>query len=314
MRLRVFTGRTVHEAMQALRRALGDDAVILATEEDAEGVRVTAGLELAGDPLDEILRSSTPLQVVERLALALSFHQAGSRRIERLCLTARESGVSEAEDVLAFALGDHYRFAPLGARHAVPLVLAGGPGVGKTLMAARLAAAARLTGLPVRVASTDVERKGGTAQLEALLDVMGIPLEPLAAFESWCSDAAEPVLLLVDTAAVDPLRSESLATLAALAKRLAGELLPVLPADLLPIEAHDQALAWRALGATRFLAARLDTTRRLGMLLAVADAGLAFGGVGIAPRVAEPLKPLTAANLARLLLQRADVFAQEVLP
>ncbi len=46
MRLRVFTGRTVHEAMQALRRALGDEAVILATAEDEEGVRITAGVEL----------------------------------------------------------------------------------------------------------------------------------------------------------------------------------------------------------------------------------------------------------------------------
>jgi flagellar biosynthesis protein FlhF len=311
MRLRVFTGRTVHEAMQALRRALGDEAVILATAEDEEGVRITAGVELASDPLDQILRSSTSLQVVERLALALSFHQAGSRRIERLCLTARESGASEPEDVLAFALAEHCRFASLRQRHGVPIVLAGGPGVGKTVMVARLAAAARLAGLRVRVTSTDDQRKGGTAQLEALLEVMGIPLERLAAFDDARHEQRQDALLLVDTAAVDLLCSESLVASAALAKRLDGELLPVLPADLLPIEAYDQAVAWRALGATRFLAARLDTTRRLGMLLAVADAGLAFAGAGIAPRVAEPLKALTPANLARLLLHRAEVFAGE---
>jgi flagellar biosynthesis protein FlhF len=315
MQLRVFSGRTIQEAMTVLRRALGDDAVILATEDGPDGVRVTAGIEAPDDALGEILRSATPVEVVERLALALHFHQAGGRRIERLCLAARDSGLGEPEDVLAFALAEHCRFAPLGHSVTGPLVVAGAPGVGKTVMVARLAAAARLAGREVRVASSDAERKGGTAQLEALLDVMGITLEPLEAFERQSRPGGRAAsLLLVDTAAVNPLRAESLATTAILARRLAGELLPVLPADLMPVEAHDQALAWRALGAERFLAARLDTARRLGMLLAAADAGLAFAGVGIAPLVAEPVKALTAANLARLLLHRATAFAQEVAP
>ena len=314
MQLRVFSGRTVQEAMTALRRALGDDAVILATEEGTGGVRITAGIEAPVDALDEILRSATPLEVVERLALTLRFHQAGGRRIERLCLTARDSGQGEAEDALAGALAEHCRFAPLGHHVRGPLVLAGAPGVGKTVMVARLAVAARLAGRPVRVASTDIERKGGTAQLEALLEAMGLALEPLEALGRQNTADRRPPLVLVDTAACNPLRADTLAATAALARRLDGELLPVLAADLAPAEAHDQALAWRALGAQRFLAARLDAARRLGMLLAVADAGLGFAGVGIAPLVAEPVKPLTAANLARLLLHRATAFAPEGQP
>ena len=311
MRLKVFSGRTVHEAMTALRRALGDDAVILATEEGPDGVRVTAGIEAQVDPLGDILRSATPLEVVERLALALRFHQAGGRRIEKLCLAARDSGAAEPEDVLAAALAEHCRFAPLGHRPCRPLIVVGGPGVGKTLMVARLAAAARLAGRPVRVASTDDGRKGGTGQLAALVEALGVALEPLAALGEAPLDQGDAPLVLVDTAAINPLKSGSLAASAALARRLKGELLPVLAADLLPVEAHDQAVAWRALGAERFLASRLDTARRLGMLLASADAGLAFAGVGIAPLVAEPVKSLTAANLARLLLHRADAFAPE---
>lgn len=314
MRLRVFSGRTVQEAMTALRRALGDDAVILATEDGPAGVRITAGIEAPVDPLDEILRSATPLEVVERLALALRFHQAGGRRIERLCLTARESGLVEAEDVLAFALGEHCRFMQLRHEGEGPLVLAGAPGVGKTVMVARLAAAARLAGRPVRVASTDRARQGGVAQLEALLDAMGVALEPLEALARQPRAGRRPALVLLDTAACNPLRADTLAAAAGLARRLGGELLPVLPADLAPVEAHDQALAWRALGAERFLAARLDTTRRLGMLLAAADAGLGFAGVGIAAEIVEPVKTLSAANLARLLLHRATTFAPEVQP
>jgi flagellar biosynthesis protein FlhF len=314
MQLRVFSGRNVQEAMTALRRTLGDDAVILATEDGPEGVRLTAGIEAPADALGEILRAATPLEVVERLAIALRFHQAGGRRIERLCLTARESGAVDPEDVLAFALAEHCRFAPLGHGVSGPLVLTGAPGVGKTLMVARLAAAGRIAERPVRVASTDTERQGGTAQLAALLAAMGLALEPIEALEHEPSSGRQSPLVLVDTEAVNPLRADTLAAQAGLARKLGGELLPVLPADLMPLEAHAQATAWRALGAKRFLAARLDCARRLGMLLATADTGLGFAGVGIAPVVAEPVKALTAANLARLLLHRATAFAQEVTP
>jgi len=134
---------------------------------------------------------------------------------------------------------------------------------------------------------------------------MGVTLAPVGELADPQRGVAGQGPALVDTAAANPLKPEEQAAVAALARRLGAELLPVLPADLAPIEAHDQALAWRALGARRFLVARVDAARRLGMLLAAADAGLALAGVAIAPVVGEPVKPLTSANLARLLLHRA---------
>ncbi|MEZ5862154.1 MAG: hypothetical protein R3D28_24825 [Geminicoccaceae bacterium] len=308
MRLRVFEGRTVQEAMTQLRRAMGDDAVILATEEGGGVVRVTAARDNAGDDLADILTAGTSLEVLERLAVVLRGHRVAPALIERLCVAARESGSRDAEEVLAFALAAHCRFAAIGHQAGRPLVVAGAPGVGKTVMVARLAAAARLAGRPVRVASTDRGRRGGTAQLEALLAAMGVELETLPSAPAAVDRDA---LLLVDTEAAHPLRPDALAGAAGVAQQLGGELLPVFAAETCAFEAHDQALAWRALGATRFLVARLDTVRRLGLLLAVADAGLACAGAGISPLVGEPLKPLTAGNLARLLLHRAASFAQE---
>ena len=308
MHLRVFEGRSVQEAMTRLRRAMGDDAVILATEEEDGVVRLTAAREAAEDDLAGILTSGTSLEVIERLALVLRGHRLDAALIEGLCVAARESGSRDAEEVLAFALAARFRFSPLGRLPDRPVVLAGAPGAGKTIMVARLAAAARLAGRPVTVASTDRARRGGTAQLESLLAAMGIGLEELPGAEAA---AGQGRLLLVDTEAAHPLRPDSLAATAGLARRLGAELLPVLAAETCAFEAHDQALAWRALGATRFLAARLDTVRRLGLLLAAADAGLELAGAGISPLVAEPVKPLTAGNLAKLLLHRAASFVRE---
>jgi flagellar biosynthesis protein FlhF len=310
--LRVFEGRTVQEAMAQLRRAMGDDAVILATEEGAGVVRLTAARDKGPDDLADILTAGTSLEVIERLAVVLRGHRVAAALIERICVAARESGSRDAEEVLAFALAAHCRFAaighPAGRPADRPLVVAGAPGVGKTVMVARLAAAARLAGRPVRVASTDRARRGGAAQLEALLAAMGVELEGLPAAPAAVDPAC---LLLVDTEAAHPLRPDALAGAAGVAQQLGAELLPVFAAETCALEAHDQALAWRALGATRHLVARLDTVRRLGLLLSVADAGLACAGAGISPFVGEPLKPLTAANLARLLLHRAASFVQE---
>lgn len=311
MQLRVFSGRTVSEAMALVRRAMGDEVVILATDEDDAGVRITAARDAPVDDLGALLAAGTPLPVIERLALALRFHQVPAGVIERLAGAARESGAVDPEEVLGFALAAQFEFAPVGRSPARPLVVVGAPGVGKTVTVARLAAARRLASLPVAVASTDVTRRGGTGQLAALLEVMGLSLVAFDGTGPRVAPATEPGALFVDTAAVNPLRSDELVAAAAVAQRSGGELLPVLAADMIAAEARDQALAWRALGARRFVVSRVDTTRRLGMLLAVADAGLAFAGAGISPIVGESLKPLTATNLARLLLRRANAFAVE---
>ncbi|MBI1985424.1 MAG: GTP-binding protein, partial [Rhodospirillales bacterium] len=51
MRLKTFTAATTAEAMQMIRRELGDDAIIVSSRRDADGrgARVVAAVEEAGD-------------------------------------------------------------------------------------------------------------------------------------------------------------------------------------------------------------------------------------------------------------------------
>ena len=52
MLLRTFSARTAAEAMEQVRNVLGDEAIILSTQDDASGgVQVTAALEAALLPL-----------------------------------------------------------------------------------------------------------------------------------------------------------------------------------------------------------------------------------------------------------------------
>ena len=69
---------------------------------------------------------------------------------------------------------------------------------------------------------------------------------------------------------------------------------------------EDMAAAFASLGTRRMIATRLDTARRIGGLLAAAGQGLAFGGAGASPVIADGLHELNPAALARLILNDPD--------
>ena len=67
----------------------------------------------------------------------------------------------------------------------------------------------------------------------------------------------------------------------------------VLPAGGDPAEAADLAEAFAGVGASRLLATRLDTARRLGAILAAADAAPLASATAVAsPHVADGLAPI----------------------
>ncbi len=76
----------------------------------------------------------------------------------------------------------------------------------------------------------------------------------------------------------------------------------MLPGGLHPAEAAELAAAFAEAGAALLIATRLDQARRLGGVLAAADAGrLALAEAGMGPGAADGLAPLTPALLAERL-------------
>ena len=73
------------------------------------------------------------------------------------------------------------------------------------------------------------------------------------------------------------------------------------------LEAADIAREFSRIGATRLVVTRLDMTRRLGSILAAADAGkLSLSDVSINPDVAEGINPINPVSLARLIMPYTD--------
>jgi flagellar biosynthesis protein FlhF len=210
--------------------------------------------------------------------------------------------------ILTSAMRSIFRFEDLTSRQGKPLLLSGPPGSGKTATIAKLAALQVLADRSVEVFTTDAERAGGLEQLSALLDPLGLRPRVISTPGEARSvmAASTSSLVLIDGPGTNPYSSADLGSLSTLIDRIGAELLLVMEAGRSPADSVEIGECYAALGATRMIVTKLDMTRRLGGLLAAAEAGLAFSGAGIGPTIGDGFRPLTADGLARLLLGRFD--------
>src|SRR5690349_10017265 len=161
MRLKVFQAATVAEAMAEIRRTLGEDAVIVATETGKDSARVTAATD-SPVPFDTLISDEAAgdaPDMADAFYERLDHHRVPAPLIERLVGVALTIGGNDPVSTLGGALQSAFAFRPLqddGAPQRVLLI--GPPGQGKTVTAARLAARAVLAGRPVRVVAADMTR------------------------------------------------------------------------------------------------------------------------------------------------------------
>jgi flagellar biosynthesis protein FlhF len=323
VRLKSFHAATMAEAMRTVRAALGDDAIIVATREEEGGVRVTAAIDEGAPPpapppprRAEIHAPQPPppppepeIDPTDVVADALRRHGTPHAVAERVCDLVSQVDTRDPTRALAAALDHLFAFEPLGESlggPASPVMLVGPPGAGKTLTTAKLATRAAIRGRPVGVVTTDTTRAGGVDQLEAftrLLKVRLIAVEDALSLADALDVLGGGGQVLIDSAGRNPFDPDDMAELSDLVRSAAADPVLVLPGGGDPVETAEMAAAFAGLGARRLLVTRLDMTRRLGGLLAVAlHAGLGFSEVSITPKVAEGLTPLDATSLARLLL------------
>jgi flagellar biosynthesis protein FlhF len=310
MRLKTVVAPDAREAMARLRAELGEDAIIVATQDLPEGgVRITGAIETQDLDLAELLTPTAASPCTERLLAVAAHHELPEPLRKRLLDAARAAGTGQPVMALAQALNATFRFEPLGAAPAGILLLTGPPGAGKTASLAKLAAAAVLDGRPVRVLTADTGRAGGVGQLAALLAPLELRAEPAPELADLrrLAAAAAGATLLIDSPGLNPFRPADLGRLSSLLEASRAEPVLVLPAGLGVADSAEVGETYRALGARRLLPTKLDAARRLGGLLAAADAGLAFAEAGIGPTIGQGLSPLSAGGLARLLLRHQEL-------
>ena len=318
MRLKTFTAPTTARAMEMVRRELGEDAIIVATQKASDGrsARVTAALEdIRAEPVaTDRAAQSEPIDVAGVVRQALVGHGTPASLASRLAETA--SGLGAGDPTLAFAgaMDADFTFGPLSDQKlAKPVMLVGPPGAGKTITTAKLAARTALSRRPVSVITADTQRAGAVEQLQAFTRILSLELETADGPESLARLVAKrqaSASVYVDTGGVNPFSDEEMERLDRLVHAAAGEPVLVLAAGGDALESAEIARAFAAIGARRLIVTRLDMTRRLGSVLAAADAArLMFANVSITPHVANGLSPINPVSLARLIMPEAGAPA-----
>lgn len=304
MRLATVAAADHPQAMAEIRERLGDDAIIVATQELKDGtVRITAATG-SGDPDLAAIIGTAPSPGARTWFAELAEHHEMPAPLKVRIEAALPPDDTERKVALGQALGGLFAFRPLAAPPGRPLLLVGLPGAGKTASIAKLAGRAALAAASTRVLTADLGRAAGAEQLDALLAPLGIEAEPVADRRALRAtlENGRADWVLIDSPGINPFRSADLGLLSGLIEASRAEPVLVLPSGLGVRDSADVAQTFFALGARRLLISKVDLTRRLGGVLAAADLGLAFSEAGIGPIIGNGLVPLSAQGLGRLLL------------
>lgn len=300
-----------------VRADMGTDAVIVATHDARDGTpcRVSAAVE--DPPLAEldtaVVEEQRPDAQIRDTYLrhVLTAHGMPANLLSVVMRALEGFPDADTHVALAAAIDSLGGFLPLDIRQPLrPIVLAGAPGAGKTITAAKLAAQAKLAGRKPLVATLDTKRAGGIAQLEAytrILDIDLVTLDTPAAVAKHAKNITDADVAIIDTAGVNAYDADDMETLKGIAETLDAEPVMVLAAGGDAMDAADIAAAFHDIGARRMIVTRIDMTRRLGGILSAMIGGrIAIAAASVNPGAADGLQRLNPVTLAGLILPEDD--------
>ncbi len=328
MRLRSFTANSLPEAMRRVRDVLGPDAIILSSQpaEDGRGVCVTAALE--DSPLESLTVEDAPggapgdtpgdtpgdmpdaAVSLAEISEALAYHRVPPALFERLIGAAAALVAEDDSLVLVGAVDSEFTFAaPPETPTLRPFLLIGPPGAGKTATAAKLCARVRLAGGQANLITMDTVKSGGLAQVTAFTQALGVDLlqaPDIDALGDAVAACPKDHFVVVDTVGANPFDARDLARLSLAAGAAGADPVVVLPAGGDPADCAEAAVAFAEAGARLLIVTKIDAARRFGGLLSAAQAGrFALMAASASPNISDPLLPVDAVSLARLLLPAA---------
>lgn len=320
MKIKNIIAPNMTEAFAKVREQLGDDAVIISSENTADGkVQVTAALEddfeLSFDDRDEM--EIIPVQKNwsdKYLRECLEYHGLVQTVGEKIMAVARqisaEQNLSDDKIILEKTLNHLFRYADiLDVSQPVKLFM-GTPGSGKSTAIAKTATQAKFRKIPTCIVSTDNVRAGANKQLEAFAGILELDFYFCKDEKTLRRTVDEALrkyrLILVDTPGINPFVASEVDRVARFAEAVKCRGILTVDTGRNTLEAVEIADIFAGLGADCLLPTRLDLTRRIGSVLSVAACcKFCFCAASVSASIANGLAPIDSSSLAKLILNQA---------
>ncbi len=325
--------------MRQIKRDLGDDAVIVSSRTQDDGsLRVTAAIEespvpeeieqVPAEKMDDYLEGiqdqaalfggiydygSLPDQnldaQMDKIDKILVKHNVPGFLHDKIMSAVEQTSFKTAETILTAVFDDLFEFDAIPVeKYERPMMLVGQPGAGKTTTIAKLATRAVMHNLKPVVITADTVRAGGVEQLAAFLRVLNLNLIKVnnpEQLKKALQDHADADQILIDCPGLNAFDAAAMKELHQYVRVMPMDLIVTLPGGMDMEECTEIARAFAVLGAKWLVPTRIDMSRRLGGILAAAEAAnLTFAGMGHKPDIADGFTGLNAEKLAQLFLPR----------
>lgn len=320
MHLKRYRGKTLPDALRAVREDLGPHALVLSTQVVQDGgprgwlggtlVEITAAVERRGladvsdlrqganEPADRELEALAARLGASGLEPSLARAVAASHPVEQRRLpNAAVLQSTLAEQLKPLAAPDE-DFAPVE-------VFVGPPGAGKTTTIAKIAAQQRVRGgRRLGLVAADGYRVGAVEQLRLYAEVIGAPLTVARSVDELdyaLGTARRPIL--IDTPGRSPNDDVSREMFRVVGRQMDVRTHLVLPASLPPGHVRRTLDRFRDARPSRVVITKLDEADSLAPLVGVLrEAALPISFVGTGQRVPEDLHRATPPAIAAWVL------------
>ncbi|QOL20055.1 hypothetical protein [Candidatus Bodocaedibacter vickermanii] len=305
MKLHKFTATTFTQAMNRVRKELGEDAIIVSSIEERGLFHITAAIESDFD---------TGRKSFDRIYESLDEHGLGEltkKQIKDL-IRSLEHKIPEPSECLAASLDQILHFNPFdlenlkdgaGVSKSCPIALIGPPGAGKTACIAKLAIEATVLDLNPIVITLDAEKAGAIAQLTSFTNALAIPFEKADTKEELSEHiTTHNGLVLLDTTGLNPYDDNQIAFAKEMLSHAAAIIVLVMPAGLDMQEAQDMIKVFKTLNPSYLIVTKIDMCRRFGNVMGLSIySGLPLSYFGHSPHISSPLIPFTPIELAQMI-------------
>ncbi|HVY87842.1 MAG TPA: AAA family ATPase [Hyphomonadaceae bacterium] len=310
MKMKMFVGKTVEEAMDMVRAEMGPDAVILSTRDEDGRVEIRAAIErsfghkYAAPKFSEV----RPMfdETRSQLSSSLRWHGAPDGFVHMVAEAGGRLGAGlEALGSLSAGLEGVLTFNPINSRPEKSILLVGPPGSGKTTAAAKIATHLSEGDSPLEAVSADFDASGQVARLAALMLKVSVTnaISPdhLIKMVAECDDRRQR--LVIDGPPFNPADEADMKRCSDLISRMNVEPVLVISAEGNAMEIEDNARAFARMGCRRVILTKLDAVRRRGgAISAISSARLSIAQLGLTPSVRGGLAPASAGRIARLFV------------